>query len=230
MTEQQLISKLQELKQIKPRKEWVFSVKMQLLDNQHASRKPVIAQHTGFVSQIMNSLYQRKLAYSLVTFSFVVAGVFGFMFISNNIDNAQHVSADTAAQVAVKSSVEQLKVKSQNLAQAITGAKDESIPTAVKEVQDATNQLKDSLAKTPHVAKDVALAINNNNKAYLDVVSQPDVKKASEDLYKTIDDQMIKDLKSETLSDDQKRGLKAVEDLYDKGDYSDALVNILMIR
>ena len=56
------------------------------------------------------------------------------------------------------------------------------------------------------------------------------LKVSSDDLYKTIDEQIITDLSQVTLTQSQQESLKEIKDLYNKGEYSLALENIFMLQ
>ncbi len=75
MQEKQLINKLKELQQIKPRKDWVILVKNQILENKQVVQEK---QKFGFLALLSSLIYQRKLAYAFATLLFIMVGMFGF--------------------------------------------------------------------------------------------------------------------------------------------------------
>ncbi len=224
MTEEQLIAKLKELKSVTPNKQWVFSVKMSILKGEESAVAPTAASR---FAALMAFLYKGKLAYVYAAFALVALGLFGFMGYSN-LQMANKSVAVLSPDFVVKSRVEALKLKSQDLASALISKQPETISVAVKEVKDATKELTETIAQNPAEVKSIAADINNN-KTYLDILGTSDLKATSDDLYKTIDEQMIADLDKTTLTDSQKTTLQDIKDLYNEGKYSQALEKILAI-
>ncbi len=230
MTEQKLISKLQELKQIKPRKDWAFSVKMSILGSDAVVKK--VSQgltYKEMFSGILSLFNKRKLAYAFAVFLFVFAGGFGFMKVLPNDANMKISKESTAALVAIKSDVEIFKVRSKTLSE-ITKTDPKNVSLAVKEVKSAAKSLTDAIQKDPQLVKSVALEINNN-KTYLDIVGGNDSTEVN-DLYKTVVDYLIEGLEKNriNLTEDQKKTLDKIADLRDKGRYVYALESILLLN
>ncbi len=225
MTEQELFSKLQTLRQIKPRENWVTFTRNQILVNSIVKDNLVhTPTYKGLFLNSFSSLFQRKLAYALAGFLFIV-GVLGFISLPNK--QVALKDASPAALVEIKSNVETLKTKSQNLAKADNN-KSGDITLQIKEANDAAKELTKAIEKDPQLVKEVALDVNNN-KTYLNVVGENDLKETSDTLYKIIDSQMIEDLDKTTLTEDQQKTLDMVKDLYDQGKYSSALENALLL-
>lgn len=234
MTEQELISKLQSLKKIKPRESWVVLAKSQILDHSTSlgAKNKVFEDKTvksSVFSDILGMIFQRKLAYALAAFLFVVAGLFGVMKYNapNDTTDVKIVQQSQESLVAIKSDVEDFKAKSKNLSQ-IAQSNSQDITLAVKEVKEAANELTKAIKNDPQLAKEVALDINNN-KTYLDIAGGDDLKETSDILYKTIDEQMIKDLENTTLTESQQKALNIAKDLYNERKYSSALESILLL-
>ncbi len=234
MTEKELISKIQGLKQIKPRKNWVILVKSDIFGLPTQTGNNIIENkavnklnYTERLLNIFSPVFQRKFAYALAVFLFVFAGVFSFMKYGLPQD-VKVVEQSPAALTSIKSNVETFKIKSQNLAQAVR-RKSNNISLALNEVKDAAKELTNAIQKDPQLAKTVALDINNN-KTYLDIPDGNDLRETSDALYKAIDSQMIGDLEKTTLTEDQQKTLDVIKDLYNQGKYSSALENILLIN
>ena len=150
MTEQQLISKLQELKQIKPRKDWVALSKMNILGSDAIGKKVSVApKYQWKFSDILGLFYQRKFAYALASFLFIAVGVFGFIrYAVVDNSNAKVALQSPVTLAAIKSNVEDFKIKSQNLADAAKSNLQE-LPLAVKAVKDAAKELASAIKKDP---------------------------------------------------------------------------------
>ena len=242
MTEKELISKLKDLNSIKPRKEWVFSVKMQIL----GSGGNVVPDKATYKERLFDGFkslyplsYQRKLAYSFSVLMLTFVGVLGFaqytvpgdvLFSVKKI--TEQGQASLTGESEIKASVENFKKRSQDLAEIVKNKKETNIPSAVQEVKDAAKSLTDALQKDPKLAKEIALEIKEN-KTFLDLSGEAkieaDIKEASDILYKTIDAQMIADLEATTLTEEQQVLLEEIKDLYSQDKYSDALEKILLI-
>lgn len=228
-TEQELISKLQLLKEVKPRENWVAFVKTQVLSGSPAEQnisKPSFAEVFG---NIFKAAFERKLAYSAAVLLLVItAGAFIFMkgiLPGGTVLNLGQNS--TASLAAAKSNVEELKTKSRILSDLVShNPKD--VSSAAKEVKDAAQKLTEEIQKNPHLAKAVALEVNNN-KTYLEIAGGNDLKETSDVLYKTIVEQMIKDLENTTLAEGQQESLGIVKNLYEEKEYASALESILLL-
>ena len=192
---------------------------MVLVKNQILASELAPARRTTFAS-VFALFYQPKLAYSLAVLLFVFVGFFAY----NNIN-----VSGPKPQVVVKSNVHDLKLTSQGLASAVLGRQKDEIAVAVREVNKATQSLTQVIVENPGLAKDIALEVKNN-KIYLDILGEKDIKPATDMLYKTIDQQMIEDLKKTTLTESQQKALAQINELYDKEKYSEALEKILLIK
>ncbi len=225
MTDEQLISKLSKLKAIQPRKDWVVLSKAEILGSDVSGSIPAMVAPTYLFafSNIINLAFKRKYAYSLALFLFVFVGFFGqlkYGLITNNIPGRE---------LSVAGNVEQLKLKSQNLATALISKQEKEISVAIKDVKNITKNLTKAIAKDPASVKSIALDVTQN-KTYLDILGAPDLKETSDLLYKAIDEQMIDDLQNTSLTESQKKTFDHIRELYSNGKYSEALESILLIK
>lgn len=237
MTEKKLISLLQELKQIKPRKEWVSLSKMNILGHDVIERKEMVipAQHASF-SSIAGLFYQKKLAYTFAALAILAVASFGFLQyglngLEGNPTGPEVLVLSEEASLEAKTNVEAFKAKSHDLAQ-LAKENPESVSLAVNDVKAAAKQLTETIKKYPEVAKEVALEINNN-KTYLDIQETSEeaseLKVASNDLYKIVVEQMIEDLQKTSLTESQQDALDIAKDLHEKEKHTDALESILLL-
>ncbi len=224
MEDKQLISKLNQLKAIQPRKDWVVLSKAEILGSDaKASNVTVMPTYQFAFSNMLNLAFNRKFTYSLAVFLFVFMGFFGqlkYGLITNGIP---------ARELSVAGNVEQLKLKSQSLATAVISKQEKEISVAIKDVKSVTENLTKAIAKDPASVKAIALDVTQN-KTYLDILGAPDLKETSDLLYKVIDEQMIIDLKNTSLTENQKKAFDRIQELYNNGKYSEALENILLIK
>lgn len=237
MTEKELISKLQTLKQITPRKDWVFSVKMEMFgENAVAPKVAAEPRYKKIFGNIFSITLQKKLAYSFATLLLMFAGVFGFaqytlpgdpLFEVKKI--TEHSQSALTGESNVKSNVETFKKRSHDLAEVVKNNKDGNKASAVKEVKDATKSLAAAIEKDSNLVKEVALEIRNNQ-TLLAVLGEEDLKESSDILYKAIDSQMIADLEKITLTEEQVKMLEEIKVLFKEEKYLEALEKILLIN
>lgn len=227
MTEQELISKLQSLKQIKPRENWVIFAKSQILNSSDTSHPAVKADYISALNNMFKMAFSKKLAYSVAIFLFIIA-VGMFMFVLPKDPDVNIGKNSTASLVAIKDNVEEFKVKSKTLSD-LVGHDSQGVILAIQEVKDVAQKLTEEIQKDPQLAKVVALEVNNN-KTYLDIQGEEDLKQASNILYKTIDEQMIRDLDNATLTESQQESLQRAKALFNAGRYADTLEDILLIN
>ena len=225
MTEKQLISQLKGLKEIKPRQEWAFSLKSEIL-----STKP----ETNFKFQISNFkfffefLTQKSLAYSFAAFIFVIAGLFGFAYYTMPGDEA--FPAALSRQASLEQDVALLNSKLKDLAAAVAEGKRGSVPSVIKEISANASQLakslKDGEIKDPKTIKEIASSLKTlADVPGADLSASP----AVENLYQTIVESQITDLEKSTLTDSQKETLTQIKELYNQEKYTDALEKILTL-
>lgn len=243
ITEKELISKLQELKQIKPRNTWVVLAKSDIFsnkDNVLGSKLIGSPSYKDVLSNIFRVSFQRKFAYSLAAFLFVALGVFSF--IQYGLPNPNNSNVKTAQKpeslVAIKSDVEDFKIKSKSLSQIAT-LNSQDISFAVKEVEDAAKELTDAIKKDPQLAKEVALDINNN-KTYLNIQGgEGDLQGTLNVLYKTTVEQLVKDFDDLTLTESQQESLDRIKGLLnqtlgnqeqDSYNFTDGLEDLLLLN
>jgi len=237
MTEEQIISKLQLLKQVKPNYEWVSLVKNEILGKSALPANPIIAPAPrGTLLNIFRTIYHhQKLAYSFAVFMFMFAGVFGiaqYTLPGDPLFSVKKITEQSQAALLqesnVKTSAESLKKRSNDLAQVVKQQKGSNISQAKQEVKEATKNLANAILKDSNSAKEIAMEIKGNQ-TLLSFFEDADLKEESEILYKAIDEQMIADLEKVTLSEPQQEIFKEVKILFEEGKYSLALEKILLI-
>lgn len=231
MKDQELITKLLELKSIRPRKNWVVFAKSQILTNSFEFNYGAKHEfYKNLLLSIRNPFLQKRLAYAFAVMMVAFIGLFGatsYLSVSN--DNvSEQSSVSLMAGNEIKSEVEDFKIKSQSLAQAVS-AKSEDMSIVLQEVKDAAKSLTETIQKDPDLVKVIALEVNNN-KAYLDISGEDGLKESSDALYKAIDNQMIEDLEKTTLTLAQQESLNRIKKLYEEERYSYALESILLLN
>jgi len=242
ITQKQLIDSLKQLKEIKPRKEWVFSLKSQILASPveslaNESRK-VLARKVSFIDVISAVFAPRKLAYSFAVVLFLIVGIFGFanytvpgdlLFPVKKI--AEQSQAALTGQAGLRQDVAILNSRISDLAQVSREGRKDSIPSAISEINANASQLVKNLKDNPKTdsatIKEIASSLKTlASVAGTDLSENSDVK----DLYQAVVQSQIADLQKATLTDGQKNTLAEAEELYNQGKYTDALEKILLIN
>ena len=219
MTDKELIDKLQTLKQIKPRQDWVLLTKNQIVPS--AERK-LAAQKTS-VADFLAIVFQRKFAYAFAVFLFLFVGLSGFVsFLPENTPT--HVSS--TAENTIKSDVETFRMKSQNLA-TVAKSQPDALPQAIQEVKNEAKSLTVKIQQDPDLAKEVALDISNS-RTYLDVVGTEKIEE-TDDLYGALVDILLADAEKISWTGDQKATLVNIKELRKEGKNSRALEEYLLL-
>lgn len=229
MEEKDLISKIQLLKQVKPRKEWVFSVKNEILSSD-LNNKVINSPEYGWTfSSIFNSVFQRKFSYAfaLLLIVFISFGAIEMMGLPGSVENNSSHTSAVLSERDVKSKMDLLEKKSQALAQISSkNSAENDVEPRVQELNGIVNNIAESIQGNPNLAKTVAGSINDS-KTYLDVISSDNLKETSGLLYKTIVEEMITYLDTVTLTETQQKELTSIKTFYAQGNYNVALENIL---
>lgn len=240
LTEKELISKLQTLKDIKPRQDWVFSLKSEILISNAKINK------IGIWDLIRNlDLRFRispKLAYSLATVLLIMIGMFGFAQYTVPGDllfsvkkATEQSQAALSGQTSLKQDMANLNNRINDLAQVTKEGKTANIPSAINEVRQSASKVAESLktatTKDPQSAKELANDVKKIKQlqTLADLTGTAEIKSLNDALAVLVQNE-ITDLEKTTLTEDQEIILKDVKDLYDKEDYATALEKILTIN
>lgn len=254
MEETKLINKLKELQQIKPRKEWVFLVKNQIL----ADAKPAFAESFGEAKKesifgvlrfLPALIYQRKLAYAFATLLFVMVGMFGFAQYTMPGDalfsvkklTEQSQTAFVSQENQLKNNFEIASRRLDDLTQVVKDNRMSNIAPAIREFQasisEATKNLIGSIGqKDSQTMKDIALQIKKieANKKQLQTlgVDLGDTQESKDlnDALAPLVQREIDDLEKTSLTEEQLNKIQAIKDLFTDGKYSDALEEILTLN
>ena len=239
ITQKQLIESLSQLKEIKPRKEWAVLLKSQILAEKQAevvetkiAEQP--AKSVGFKELIYSVFYQRKLAYAFATMLLLIAGVFGFARYTMPGDllfPVKKIAEQSGAALTGQPNLAAtLNSRINDLAAVAKEGRTDNIPSAISEInlnaKDLAQSLKNNTVNNPQTLKEIASSLKTlADVPGTDLSENKDVK----DLYQTVVQSQIADLQKTTLTDDQKKTLTEIEDLYSQGKYMDALEKILLI-
>ena len=144
---------------------------------------------------------------------------------------AEQSQAVLTGQTGLKQDVAIFNSRINDLAQVAKAGNKNSISSAMNEVNanvsELTKNLKNNPAESAQTMKDIAVGLKTlASVSGTDLTGNPEVK----DLYQTVVQSQIADLQKMTLTDEQKKTLTEVENLYDQAKYSDALEKILLIN
>ena len=150
MTEKDLIKQIKQLKDIKPRSEWVALAKSQMFaGEQEVSKIP--AQKISIFNVISNS-FSRRLAYSFATLLFICVGLVGFaqytmpgdlLFPVRKI--TEKSEATLVGQTKIKQNVANLNNRINDLVKVAQEGKKDNISPAINEVSENAGVLAKNL-------------------------------------------------------------------------------------
>jgi len=241
MNQKELINSIKQLKEIKPRQEWVSLVKSQILPNKTWSIANILPQLNYQTLHLLQKVKgQRRLAYAFATLVFIIVGMFGFAQYTVPGDLLFSVKKITESQdpfqIAYNRSEELVQIlkenKTQNIASAVSEFK-ASISGAAKNLVLSLTQQdnKKSLKELKDIAAEVKKIQDNQKQAEtlgIDISQTEEVKELDNALSSLVKDQ-IDDLEKATLTESQQKALGQAKDLYSQQKYSDALEEILLI-
>lgn len=250
MTDKELILKIKQLNEIKPRREWVVFAKSQIfesgIENKVVKKISLGEKMSGILDVFSILTYQRKLAYALTAFVFILVGAFGFAQYTVPGDLLFSVKKATERSQTVftggnnlKNSLENYDRRVQDLVKIVKEKKESNIPSAITEVKasmaGAVKLLAAATDKNKNI-KEIAnevKRIEDNNKQLqslgIDVGTAEEVKELDNILAPLIELE-IKSLEEATLTEEQQEKLNTIKELYTEGKFAQALENILLIN
>lgn len=239
MTEEQLIAKLKELRQIKPRENWV------LLNKEEIFRRGRASTDFGFwgVLEGMRIILRHKYAFSSLVIALVLFGLFGFSQNSLPGDYLYSIRriGERSQNVFVSEkdqSKHDLNIAGKRLDDLVKVAETKSarnLASAINEFQASISKAAESLAKTkdPKIVQEIALEIKKLEEKTEQVKSlglEIGESEELENVLAEIVEREIKDLETRTLTEEQAEILIQAKSDFEAGNYSDALEKILLIN
>ena len=254
MTETELIQKIQKLKQIKPREEWVVLAKNRMFDiKDEAVTEPVVETKMG-LKEILAG------AFRIMNYRPAMAGSVAFALIFVVFIGAQN-SLPGDSLYSIKKITEQMRVElaSNTEKPKVQLELAEQRLTDLFKITDANmgKNLAPAIEEFERTAKSSAAALNQmtaidgykvdqeivaviesleeKTKILEDILAvkiDTDVLEESADSYyrKTEAEQQIADLENRTLTAEQEILLEEAKQYYEQGDYSQALETILLLN
>jgi hypothetical protein len=234
MDDNQLISKIKSLKQIKPEDNWVALVRSQILGTEARNTTENNRLDSGrLFNNIFGLLFQKKLAYAYAAIMFALIGVSGLGYLLTQ--DIKVIEESPAALIEIKSNLETFREKSKSFSEIAKNESPQNVSLAMKEVKDAAKNLTDAVQKNPKLARTIALEVNNN-KTYLNVQGGSDLKETSDNLCKAVIGPMIEDTEKlvgdigkESLVEGYRRSLDEIKAMQNQDGCYSALENILLL-
>ena len=232
MTEKELIGKIRELRQIKPNRDWVVLTKSQILGEEK--------KYTSLFLFLFPVLKLRPVYAGLIVV-FILVGLFGFSQNSLPGDLLYPVKKITEKSQAVFVSEEELpkynleiaNKRLEELNQIAQTNQVKKLAPAISEFQANISEAAKSLAKVKgqDVEKIVAQTkkLEENKKKVEEVLATKIETEELDNALAQIVESQIKDLEGRTLTEKQEALLAQAKEDFEAGNYSDALIKILIL-
>ena len=250
MTEKELLSKIKQLRRIKPREEWVVFVKNRILEEEFEkeTEKRIISSPFS-VKEFLTGLriiFQHKLVFASLVLLFVFVGVFGFAQKSVPGDFLYLVKkAAENSQKPFLSSDEKpkfnIKIANRRLEDVLRVSKEKSgdnLASAISEYQMSVSEVTESLAKAEksknkEQVKEIVSGVIELEKKTKKAEKTLSVNIGSEEINSALSkvvETEIKDLEKRTLTEEQQEALEEAKAEYKAGNYSKAIEILLLNR
>jgi chaperonin cofactor prefoldin len=238
MTEKELILKIQGLRDIKPKKAWVFLTKREIL-----GEEPVETTRISWLEVFPRMFFQHKLAFASLALIVVVVCAFGFsqnavpgdiLFSLKKVtEKAQTAFVPSEGQL--KNRLELVNKRLEELTKIAEQNQVKKLSSAIEECQASMSQVvnKASNVRKPEEARKIVPEIKKmegnlqNLKTYGVEISNAE---NTENIYKPVVDVLIKDLENRTLTEDQQKLLTEAKETYEAGDYPNTLSVLMKIQ
>jgi len=225
MTEKDLIRQLKELKEIKPRQDWVLLTKRQILQEVSVNLPEV---HTW-------AMFQWKLAFAPVVSVLIIIGLFGFANTTVPGDFLFSVKKATeTVQVGLSTGAEKSEVhlrlankRLEELSEIAGDNRVRSLAPTIKEFQDNMIEAVNGLSlMDPSTLKDLVKEtqkLEENKQKVESVLGVQIGNDETEQLEKQLADYLIFDLEKRTLNEEEQKLLTEAKEYFEAGAYTLAL-------
>lgn len=241
MTEKQLISKIQKLKNVKPDPNWVFFTKERILGREKKPESSFLA----FIKEIQKGerfVFAHKPAFAFITCLLILIGLFGFaqnsvpgesLFTLKRITE-QGQSVFIPKKDQTKHSLEIANKRLDDLTKIAEKNEVKKLAPAINEYQETVSKAAENLAKeeSPEAIKEIAGVIKELEQKEEQVKSLGIEIGENEELKSVlaqIVENEIKDLENRSLTEEQEESLAEIKLDYEQGEYSKALEKILIL-
>jgi len=229
MTQNELIGKIRELRQIKPRKDWVLLAKTQILGQEETPKFELFP----FFKPAYAGLFFLLLLAGLIEFSQGALPGDPLYSLKRITEKAQAVFVSKEEQPKLQleltsKRLEELnKVADANRVKRLAPALNEFQKTKIVAKKEILDSIKNKSEKEAiKVVKEVAPELNKinekQNKVYLDLGIGESREESDQTTEKAVVEILINDAKNSTLTEEQKTDLAKVEEYYKSGDFQEA--------
>ena len=239
LNENQIIQKLKQMKQIKPRQNWSDLTLSRILSGMET--QGILVNKVGFtdvVHNVFNMLFQNKLAYSLALFAFVIVGVLSFAGATVPGDAlfpvkklAEESQATLSGRTGLSQNITTINNRIKDLEKVAKEGRAESIPATINEIKTEVLAMTNSLKAAPLDAlKEGEVREIADTLKVLAGITGADLTgdESVQDLYKLVVQNQMSDLEKSTLTEEQAEALSEIKVLYEDGKYAEALEAILL--
>ena len=236
MNDNQLIAKIKQLKQIKPKEKWALLAKNQILEQEQELPEPVLkTELTSFFAFFRKPAFAFTAAITLVVL--LIGAIAGFFYLGEGEQPAEIVKtpaeleqlAEAEQAQAIVLALEQVQLeivqateflKKIEEPQKILEARNAVVPTieAVREVIVEAEKLEQQDTRTKD---NQVLAVKSD----ID-----ELENALDEIIAIQAKALIQDFETRTLTEVQNKILEKAKQAYNKGNYTEALVNCLFIN
>lgn len=246
MTEKELIAKIRELRQIKPRSDWVLFTKSRILGKEEIVRDRVSGDFSfiGFLREIQRGerfIFQHKPVFATLLTLAVLFGLFGFSQNSLPGDILFSIKRITEKSQAVfisekeqpKHNLEMVNKRLDDLTKVAESNSAKKLGPAINEFQASVSKAAKSLARADsQTVKEIVLEVKKLEEKTEQIKSLGVEIGESEELDNAlakIVEREINDLEERTLTEKQSEILVQAKEDFEKGNYSSALEKILLL-
>lgn len=256
MTEKELISKIRQLRQIKPRKDWVVFTKKQILSSPTFQEKVELdlgEEIRGQTSVGLNELFegiriifQHKFVFAPLVILIVLVGTFGFAQkslpgdllypVKRIVEKSQAIFVAEKEQPRL--TLELANRRLDDLTKIAQNNSVKNLAPAINEYQASVSEVAKSLAKEKdtETVKAIVIEVQKLEEKKQQVESLGAVIGENEDMDEVcaqkiveILESFIKDLEGRSLTEEQGKGLAEVKKDCQNGNYSEALEKLLLL-
>jgi len=234
MDEKTLIGKIEILRQIRPRKNWVVLTKKRILGEE----RTLPGLFSDSLRVFQGLFFQYRLALASLVLLFVLGGTFAFaqkslpgepLFLVKKITEKTR-AVFVAENERPKVQLELANKRLEDLAKIAETNDVRKLAPAIDEFQANVSEAAKNLTKAKTVGKDIILQTQelekNKEKIEKTLATQIGTEEL-ENVYKDLAEQQIKDLENSSLTESQEKILEEAKEYFEAGDYSNSLIKTI---
>ena len=234
MDEKTLIGKIEILRQIRPRKNWVVLTKKRILGEE----RTLAGLFLDSLRLFQGLFFQYRLALASLVLLFVLGGTFAFaqkslpgepLFVIKKMTEKTR-AVFVAENERPKVQLELANKRLEDLAKIAETNDVRKLAPAIEEFQASVSEAAKNLTKAKTVGKDIILQTQelekNKEKIEKTLATQIGTEEL-ENVYKDLAEQQIKDLENSSLTESQEKILEEAKEYFEAGDYSNSLIKTI---